>query len=71
MSFELLQQAHLDVGIEAGQHAGGVVVEEQLAAELEVELVVEGWTRSRMAAVCSLQILFVVKTYGLGHGDVS
>ncbi len=36
---ELLEQVHLDVGVEARQHARRVLVEEQLPAELEIELV--------------------------------
>ena len=66
---QLLQQAHLDVGVEAGQDAGGVVVVEQLAAELQVELVVEahgparGWPRSARCRYFSLS-----KPVGLGHG---
>ena len=58
---ELLEQPHLDVGVEAGQDAGGVIVEEQLAAELQVELVVRPPTRSRIAAVCSLRYLSLSK----------
>ena len=38
---ELLDQPHLHIRIVAGKDAGGVVVEQQLSAELEVELVVE------------------------------
>ena len=38
---EVLQEAQLGIGVEARQHARGVVVVEQLAAELNVELVVE------------------------------
>ena len=38
---ELLEEPHLDVGIVAGQDPGGVIVEEELAAEFEVELVRE------------------------------
>jgi len=37
---EPLQQAHLDVGIVAGEHSGGVEVEGELAAELQIELAV-------------------------------
>ena len=38
---ELQQHLQLGVRLKARQHAGGVVVVEQLAAKLEVELVVE------------------------------
>ncbi len=38
---ELLDEPHLDVGVVAGQDAGRMVVVKQLAAELEVELVVK------------------------------
>ena len=37
----LLQHADLAVGLEAGQHAGGMVVIEQLAAELQIQLAAE------------------------------
>ncbi len=37
---EVLKEPELDVGVVAGQHAGRVVVEEELPAELEVEAVV-------------------------------
>ena len=35
---KLLQEAHLDVGVKTRQHSRRVIVEHQLAAELEVEL---------------------------------
>ncbi len=37
---EVLKEPELDVGVVAGQHAGRVVIEEELPAELEVEAVV-------------------------------
>ncbi len=44
---ELLQQADLDVGVVAGQDAGGVEVEGDLAAELEIELAADAARRAR------------------------
>ena len=38
---QLQQHLQLGIGLEAGQHAGGVVVIEQLAAEFQIQLVVE------------------------------
>ena len=39
--FQLEQHLQLGIRLEAGQHAGGVVVIKQLAAKLQVELVVK------------------------------
>ena len=38
---QFMQQADLAVYVEAGQHPGGVVIVEQLAAELQIQLAAE------------------------------
>ena len=38
---QLLEHPNLAVGLKAGQHAGGVVVVEELAAEFQIQLAAE------------------------------
>jgi len=59
---ELQQHLHLAVGLEAGQHARGVIVVEQLAAELEVQLAAEGVHSFEDPLGLKLEIFFIVKT---------
>ena len=61
--FELLQHDDLVVGRKAGQHARGVKVVEQLAAEFEVEFAAEFFDALVDAFRLHCQILFAVKTY--------
>jgi hypothetical protein len=57
-----LEEADLCVGVEAGEHAGGVVVEHELAAELQVKLVAAGPGPLDNGGGLLLDVLFVVKT---------
>ena len=59
---EALEHAELDVGGKAGQHARGVVVVEELAAELEVELAAELVNALADMLRLELDVLVVVKT---------
>jgi hypothetical protein len=63
---QLVQQAHLDVGVEAGQDAGGVVIEDQLAAELQVELVVEASDALQNRFGLLFEVLLVVERHAVG-----
>ena len=60
---QLQQHLQLGIGLEAGQHAGGVVVIEQLAAEFQIQLVVE--LRDPLPDVLRLhlQVFVVVKSF--------
>ena len=60
---ELQQHLQLGVRLEAGQHAGGVVVIEQLAAEFQIQLVVE--LRDPLPDVLRLhlKVFVVVKSF--------
>ena len=60
---ELQQHLQLGVRLKARQHAGGVVVVEQLAAKLEVELVVELCDALPDVLGLHLKIFRVVKAY--------
>jgi hypothetical protein len=63
---ELMEQAHLDVGVVAGQDAGGVEVEEELAAEFQEELV--GGARAfEDAGGLLAQVALVVESGGAAH----
>ena len=64
---ELVEEAHFHVGIVAGQHAGGVVVEEELAAELQEQLVVAADAFEDAGGLFA-QIEVVVESDGGGHG---
>ena len=66
---EDLQHADLGVGFEAGQHARGMVVVEELAAELQIELAAE--LVDAVADVLCLQrdVLVVVESYA--HGSAA
>ena len=66
---EALQHADLGVGFEAGQHARGMVVVEELAAELQIELAAE--LVDAVADVLCLQrdVLVVVESYA--HGSAA
>jgi hypothetical protein len=65
---ELGQEPHLDVGIVARQDSGGMVIEQQLAAELQIQLVAESVHAFQNGCGLFLQILFVVKTDCILHG---
>ena len=60
---QLAQHAELRVGLETRQHARGVVVVKQLAAQLHIQLTVE--LRNAFANVfrLNLQVLLVVESY--------
>ena len=60
---QLQQHLQLGIGLAAGQHAGGVVVIEQLAAEFQIQLVVE--LRDPLPDVLRLhlQVFVVVKSF--------
>ena len=65
---QLLEHAYLGVGFETGQHARGMVVVEQLAAELQVQLPAE--LVDAVADVLGLQrdVLLVVESLAHGRG---
>ena len=77
---ELLEHPDLAVRLEPGQHPGGVVVVEELAAELQVELAAELADPIADAGGLGLKIVLVVKsdpkhnvpppysTHNLAHG---
>jgi len=58
---ELLEQAHLDVRVETREDPGGMIVVEQLASELEVELVVELVDPLEDRGGLLLQVQFIVE----------
>ena len=58
-----LQHGDLRVGFEAGQHAGGVVVVEELAAEFEVEFAAELVDALANALRLQLDVLVVVESF--------
>src|SRR5210317_842977 len=64
---EFLQQLHLDVGGKAGQDPGSVVIEHDLAAELQVKLVIKLLNSLQDLFVLLLEIFFVVETSSLCH----
>jgi len=64
---QLRQQTHFDVGIEARQHAGCVVVKQQLAAELQVQFVVEAAYAFQDGRRLFFQVLAVVKADSVHH----
>ena len=64
---ELLEEPHLDVGVVAGQDPGGMVVEEELAAELEVELVLEAAHPFEDGFLLFLEVVGVVESDGVVH----
>ena len=64
---ELGQQPHLHIRIESGQHAGRVVVEQQLASEFQVQLVAELLDTIEDGTGLFLQVLCTVKAYGVLH----
>ena len=63
---QLLEHADLGVGLETGQHARGMVVVEQLAAELQVQLAAE--LVDAVADVLGLQRDVLVVVESLAHG---
>ena len=63
---EALQHAELAVGLEAGKHAARMVVVEQLAAELEVELAAE--LGDALLDVLGLQADVLIVIESLAHG---
>ena len=67
---ELLEEPHLDVGIEAGQDPGGVVVEEELAAELEVELAGEAAHALEDGSLLLFEVGGVVESDGVVHSGL-
>jgi len=67
---QLLEELHLHVGVETRQHARGVVVEEQFAAKLEVELAVEALHALENRRALLFKITFVVETDPGSHGRV-
>ena len=64
---ELLEELHLDVRIVAGQDPGGVVVEEELAAEFEVELVGEAAHPLEDGLLLFLEVVGVVEADRVVH----
>ena len=58
-----LQHGDLRVGLEAGQHAGGMVVVEELAAEFEVELAAELVDALANALRLQFDVLVVVESF--------
>ncbi len=71
LAAELLEELHLDVGVVAGQDPGGVVVEEKLAAELEVELVGEPGHPVEDGPLLFLEVAVVVEAGQGGHRGVA
>ena len=67
LAAELLEELHLDVRIVAGQDPGGVVVEEELAAEFDVELVREAAHPVEDGFLLLLQVMGVVEACGVVH----
>jgi hypothetical protein len=65
--FQVLKEPELDVGVVAGQHAGRVVVEEELPAELEVEAIVGLPDPLQDLRRLLLDVLFVVKPHLSRH----
>ena len=63
----LLQHADLAVGLESGQHTRGMVVIEQLAAELQIQLAAE--LADPLADMLSLQsqVFIVIETDAHGR----
>jgi len=64
---EVLQQPELDAGVVAGQDPGGVVVVQELPAELEVEAVVETLDALKNLRGLLLDVLLVVEAHLAGH----
>ena len=58
---QLLEHADLAVGLEAGQHPGGVVIIEQLAAEFQIQLAAELGQPLRDVLCLQTQVFVVVK----------
>ena len=65
---EVVQQAHLDARVEPGQNARGVHVEQQLAAELQVELVAGGFHAFEDRGGLLGEVLLVVESNSPGGG---
>ena len=59
---ELQQHLQLGIRLKAGQHAGGMVIVEQLAAEFQIQLIVKLGNAFTNVLGLHFQILFVVKT---------
>gem|GEM_PF-3800469 len=66
---ELLEQAHLDIGIEPGQNPGGVHVKENLAAEFQIQLVFEAADSIENRRFLFGQVFFVVESDREGHEE--
>jgi hypothetical protein len=64
---ELLEKAHLDVRVEAGQHPSGVHVVDDLAAEFEIELVLELADAVQDGRGLLAEIFFVVESDACRH----
>ena len=67
LAAELLEELHLDVGVVAGQDPGGVVIEEELAPEFEVELAREAGHPFEDGLLLFFEVMGVVESDGVGH----
>jgi len=63
---EQLQQTHFDIGIKAREHPGSVIIEENLAAKLQVKFIVEAVYTLEDGCSLFLQVFFVVKSNAVG-----
>ena len=66
---ELHEHAHLAVGLKPGENPGSVIIVEQLAAELQIKLVVKMADPFPDVGGLHLQILFVVKSCFHSHSS--
>jgi len=64
---QILQQAHLHIWIESGQHPGGVIVIEQLAAEFKVQLLTHRLNALENSGGLFTKVYLIVKACGYGH----
>jgi hypothetical protein len=64
---ELCQQTHLDVGVVAGQHASGVIVEQEFPAELQVQFIAKAAHAFENRRGLLFQVLPVVKADSILH----
>ncbi len=65
---ELLEEAHLHVGIEPREDPGRVKVEEELPSEFQVELVAEAGHSFPDGGRLFREVFLVVEADGVGHG---